>query len=174
MVLFLSILLGSAEATGQEPSSRRDLESIYRESAAVYWWQKHLGMLRNLKDRKNEIVGEIFSHHGWQPYKVSKKYLYTIEAKTEGAKLAIEDLLGRWESSRKIEPHTVPEYRKELRKLTGETFEELEQWEKWFKQNRDYLVWSNRRKQLAINPQAKRTEISTEKSRKRHPWPKRP
>ena len=47
-------------------------------------------------------------------------------------------------------------------------------WEKWYRDNDPYLVWSDRRNHLIVDDEAKRARIPTEQFRKNHPWAENP
>jgi len=65
-----------------------------------------------------------------------------------------------------------------LIKITGHNFDEgidIEEsalWRNWWKENKEYIYWSDKEKKSLIDEEAKKAGISTGEYRKTHPWPK--
>lgn len=47
-----------------------------------------------------------------------------------------------------------------------------ELWKKWWKENKDYIYWSDKENKSLIDEEAKKTGIPTDEYRKTHPWHK--
>lgn len=125
-------------------------------SAVDYWfWDGYLG-LTDLVDTGTKRQGRL-AHEPSICFKVDLKNLDNWLARTKGYKRAIDEWfkwvpLGKesWSKSPK-----ALQARKRIEEITGETFDSREEWKKWWIENSDYLIWSDKEARLVVSAQAK-------------------
>lgn len=148
--------------------AKQDEEPPTEITGESYWY--NLGMERVLSssETKNYIEGVIQARHTVSRFRVRKTQVADPASKSRGLKMVVEEMLA-WLNT------TSKDFAKaKLNALTGEQFANAPDWEKWYRDNDPYLVWSDRRNHLIVDDEAKRARIPTEQFRKNHPWAENP
>ncbi len=150
-------------------------EPVQLQSGEHYWHALRLGLIRNVRERRNELVGEIVRAHGdcCDRFRIKKNLVENEEAKRKGTINAVRQLIWamKGNSDLGVQPKFLEGHRKRLTRLTAVDLENAEKWQFWFEQNQDYLHWSDRLDHLVVDVEAKKAAVATEKYRQTHPWP---
>lgn len=140
--------------------------NIYEfKSATEFWTEEKLGMLKDLRESGDELVGVWNLPGGTVQFRVKRALIEDAQAKTQGARLAT----ARYVAAIHFNRHLIPWYRKELQRLTGQRFETPEEWRDWFERNENYLVWSEEAGHLVVDEDAKRAGTPVDEYRKVRP-----
>jgi len=165
--LALNLAVFSAPALGcfiqQEQTQPKEI------APDSYWYNYALDRVISSSEKDGYIVGTIQARHALSRFRVRKDLAVKLEAKTRGYKLAVDELVSGWLSTSAREFALT-----KLRAFTQENFEQTSDWEKWYRANNAYLVWSERRGKLIVDEEAKRAGVPTEEFRKKKPWPQLP
>lgn len=147
---------GIEVARGDDP--RRSLGHIcknkYRSlSTRKYWYWETLSKSKNVIEDKVYRRGNNPRHFWCYEIKISK--LNNIMQRTYGIKDALRDIIDEPEWGNKPAWWQSKTYLEILQEITGETLTNHEQWEQWWLENMDYLLWSDQLGRLIIDEQSK-------------------
>lgn len=142
-------------------------------SGEVFWWMEKLGQIRNIVEGATEVSAEALGAHGFEHIRVNKEEFRDPWAKTAGYKRAMSQLITVMEQNKDF-PALVDDYRTRLQEMANLPLQTASEWERWFAENRNYLIWSEKRQRFLVDTDAKKEGVPTREYRKSHPWAEGP
>ena len=128
-------------------------------SGSQYWfWEGYLGVT-DVTDIDSERKGRL-SNDPAICFRVPLTELDDHLARTRGYKESIVQWLERLPQEAGEWGKDAQPARQKIRVLTGRDFSSLAEFQRWWEENNDYLLWSENAKQMVVDEQAKRTEVA--------------
>ena len=148
LVAFLFLNFGLARAANQ--SNSPPVSAQEEIPAWNYWYNKELDRLTSLAEIKigGEVylTGDIQKRHGRFPFKIKKSALNNIIVKSDALKEVVKEMVS-W----LVNGTDYPEFAgAKLRALTQENFTTASDWDNWFKNNSELLIWSEELNKFVI------------------------
>jgi len=149
---FYPLRLSSASRTNDDCREQRNFNG-----EEFWFWEAHTGV-ENIQDRDNYRFGRLVNDPGIC-FRVPLASIAEPIARTVGYKRATAELHGMvYVKQADWNQPALHVLRAKITKLTGQDFSSFSQFQTWWFENNDYLIWSEAEGHLIVDEAAKRTK----------------
>ncbi len=136
----------------------------YKEFSAEAYWSSFYELPFVAEKADGEYIYALSRWRDTRCIKVKKDTLEEIGPHTRSAKYWMKIWINRSDYDRGLytvagedgKSHNIgPKIIDQMHEVSGLRFKEQREWQRWWKENRDFLVWSNEKGVLVIDDQAK-------------------